>query len=250
MPFKFSEIDGIDKELAEKLDADTAISTAISTYIETSTTNRVDVVKSEFKQKMDALDVKKKAAEDKAQEIEEKFKGMDPEELETLRAARDKTPELQATLDALKEKYNEKESELENQRSKLHNMQLAHTINQAINEYDTKHPTVSVKQDMRDVVSMLANDSLKLDSESGEFRVYNTKGEIIATDKGAATPVDWLTMLRDERPSLFNVPSGGGASGSSNSGSAKKYSEMTEAERVALYRENREQFNQLRGAEQ
>lgn len=228
MSFKFSEIEGLDPELAATLDADTTVQTAITGHITSSVDNRVEVVKSDFKAKMDSLDAKRLAAEEKAKA----FAGVNPDELEALRQARDKNPELQATLDAIKQKAEASERALAEQTVTLQKMQMRHTISQAINEYDVAFPTVSVKPDMKDVVSMLASDALRYDEDAKTFRVYNAQGEIVATDKGAATPVDWLVKLRDERPSLFNVPAGSGAPGSRSNGSAEKIISRAEFDRL------------------
>ena len=245
MSFKFAEIEGIDAELAAKLDGDESILKAVTKHINTSVKNQLDVAKGEFKKKMDALDVKLKSAEEKAANAPD----IDEDELKALREARDKNPELQATLDAMKKKTETAEQALQDKINEVQQMQLTQTVNQSIQDYNTAHPTVMLKPDMHDVVAMLASDSLRFDDEAKKFRVYNADGDIIATDKGAATPVDWLIKLRTERPSLFNAPAGGGAPGSNNNGGAtKKYSEMSESERTELFRTDRAQFDKVRAA--
>ena len=246
MSFKFTEIEGIDAELATQLDANALITSAVSAHIDTSATNQVGVAKEQFKQKMNALNTKLQAAEEKAANSPD----IDEDELKALREARDKNPELQATLDAMKQKTADAEAALKTQIKEVQQMKLAQTVNSSIQEYNTEHPTVMLKPDMVDVVGMLASDSLRYDDESKKFRVYNAEGDIIATDKGAATPVDWLIKLRTERPSLFNAPAGGGAPGSKTPGGAtKKYSEMSESERTTLYRADRAEFDKLKAAE-
>lgn len=245
---KFADIEGIDSELAGQLDSNEAIQKAIADYqtqaIEEGVKNRVDVAKAEFKRKMDSMDEKLRDAQARADNAPD----IDPDELKALKEARDKNPELQATLDALKKRTEEAEKTLQKKEEELLTMRLGNTVASSINEYDTAHPSASVKPDMKDVVSMLARDALKLDSDSGKFRVYDSNGDIVATDKGAATPVDWLVKLRSERPSLFNTPAGSGAPGSTNKvGSAKKYADMTEKERVDLYNTNPEEFRKARG---
>ena len=249
MSFKFAEVEGIDADLAEKLDGDSTIAKAIEDHqakaIEDGVTNRVDVAKSEFKKKMDGMDAKLKEAEDRLENVPD----ISPDELKALREARDKNPELQATLDALKKRTEDAEGALKTQADEMLQMQRGQTITQAINEYDSAHPTTTVKAEFKDVVSMLATDALRYDEDAKSFKVYSKSGEVVATDKGAATPVDWLDMLRTERPGMFNVPAGSGATGSKQTGSAtKSYGDMTEAERVALYRQDPAQFNQLKGA--
>lgn len=243
--FKFADIEGFDAELAEKLDSDSAVASAMTAYIDESVNNRVDVVKGDFKSKMDALNAKKVAAEEHAAA----FGDITPEEIKSLRAASGKAEEYTATLAEKDKIIAEKEKQIGDVNQKLQGLQLSTTIASAINEYDAKNPTVTVKPDMKDLIGILANDVLKLDENTGQFRVYDKSGNIVATDKGAASPVDWLNILRSERPSLFNAPTGGGASGSKHPGSAKKFADMNEAERVALYRENPSEFKRLKGAD-
>lgn len=247
MPFEFQKIKGLDSETAKTLDENKTITDSIASYIEQSTANRVDVAKSEFKLKMDALNKKLRDSESAAEELKKSIGSMGVEEIEALKASQSKAPELQATLDALNKKYDDALKDLEGTKAKLQSKDHASTIGSAIQEYNTAHPTVAVKDDMTDVVAMLAKDAVRLDEASGEYRVYNSKGEIIATDKGAATPIDWLQKLREERPSFFKVPAGSGASGSGpQNGSKKKFAEMSESERIALYEEDPEAYRKSR----
>lgn len=243
MSIDFTEIEGLEAELAEKLNSNEGLQNAITTQLDTSVANRVDVAKSEFKKKMDALDAKLRAAEEKAANAPD----IDPDELKALREARDKNPELQATLKEIQKGREQAEAQREAAMSELSELRMQTAVSRAIDDYNTKHPTVTVPDDMRDVVSMLASQSLKYDDETKAYKAYDSKGDIIVTDKGAATPVDWLAWLRNERPSLFNRPNGSGASGSTHNGSAKKFTDMSEAERVALYREDPSRYRELKG---
>ena len=210
MKFDFTKIEGIDAELAESLNANEALTGGLSEYLNTSIESHVGVAKTEFKSKMDALNAKKEAAE----AVAASFKGVDPDELETLKAARDKNPELQATLDALKKTVTEREQALEQQAAKLGEMQHSHLINQAVAQYNTENKDAyGIKSDATDLIAMLAKNSIKID-ENGQAKVFNERGEVLATDKGPATPIDWLKSLRETRPSLFSMPVGSGAKGS------------------------------------
>ena len=216
MSFDFKNVPGLTPEIAETLNANKEIQTAISEFaappdIDAAVENRVNVAKQEFKRKMDALNAKLQAAESAA--------APPPEVLEAAKAA----PELQAMLDAAKLKSEAAEAELEKQRAFVEQMRLNQSVSAAIQEFNTANPTVAVKPDVHEWVMSLAEKALRFDPDSNQYRVYNKNGDIIATDTGAATPVDWLSSIRSERPSIFTEPSGGGAVGNSKTnGSADK----------------------------
>lgn len=216
----FSKIEGLDAELVETLNANEVLKAAIASEIELATNNRVEVAKGEFKRKMDAMDSKVKAA----QELAQSFEGVDPAELETLRAARDNSAELSATLDKLKESYNTKEQELAKYQEQVKDMQHSQLVNQAINDYNTENKDAyGINPDAIDLIAMLAKESIKLD-ENGKPKVYTASGDVMATNEGAATPKDWIASLREQKPSLFKLPAGSGATGSKASSGDKTIS--------------------------
>jgi len=219
MPFKFSAVEGFDPELAAKLDADETLQGAISTHIDDSVTNRVDVKADEFKQRMEALDAKRKAAEARASSAPD----IDPEELKALKLAAEKSPELQAQLDAMKKAREEESAALQKKTEEVNRMQLDHTTSLAIDEYGRAHPTVAVLPEARDLVAGLMRDALHFDEGANAYRVRDKQGNIVATDEGAATPIDLLQTLRKERPILFAQPGGSGAPGTgTTTGSGEK----------------------------
>ena len=63
MAFAFKDIEGIDPELATKLDADNLIQTAISSYVATSSENRKTVAVADIKAKLNTMGAKLEAAE-------------------------------------------------------------------------------------------------------------------------------------------------------------------------------------------
>jgi len=219
MPFKFSEIEGFDPELAARLDADDSVSTALAAHhkaeIEGGVAARVEVAKGEFKKKMDSMGTKLADAEARA----EGRAAIDPEELKALRLAADKSPELTAQLEAMKKTAADAETAAKQRAEENVALRRSHVVTQAVNEHNAANPTVALKPDAHDLVEMLAANTLRYDEDAKTFRVYQGQ-EIVATDKGAATPQDWIAGLRESRPSLFAAPVGGGAPGSRGSGSA------------------------------
>lgn len=231
MSFKFSEIEGIDADLAAQLDANDTITQALDQYqataIEQGVKNRLDVIKPEFKSKMDALDAKYK---DVLSQLGD-FKGMDIETVKIWKSAAEKNSEITAQLDAMKQRTEEAEAVAKSHVAELQNMRRLGEVTRAINEYDSKFETRKVKSDAKDIVAMLSEQALRYDDEAKRFKVYNGD-EPLATDQGPASTVDWLVMLRKERPSLFEQPSGSGAPGSTSSGSASNTMTRGEFERL------------------
>ena len=226
MSFKFSEIEGFDSELAAKLDADESVTSAIGDHVASSVTARVDVAKGEFKTKMDAMAAKVTAAEQRAANAPD----IDADELEALKQARDKNPELVATLEQIKKKAADAEKALEERSAQVQAMQLDHEVTRAINEYDAQNPTVALNPDAKDLVGILARDALRFDEGAKAFRVFDKSGNVIATDQGAATPVNFIESLRKDRPSMFKQPAGSGAKGSDGSGAGGGEKTMTRSE--------------------
>ena len=219
MKFDFSKVEGLDPDLVTQLSSNTALMAALDSYrsdgIEEAVNNRVEVAKGEFKKKMDALNTKLEAAEAKVQSGVD----IDADELKALREAASKSPELQATLDAMKTSNEEATQRLEQREKELLDMQRESVVTTAIHEYNTANPNRKVNDDAHDLIQMLSSGSLKYDETSKTFQVFDGKGAIIATNSGAAKPSDWVESLLETRPSMFAMPSGGGASGS-DSGSA------------------------------
>ena len=225
MSFDFSKIEGLEPELVEQLNANDVLKTAIGGYVDKSVDARVEVklesAKSEFKSKMDALGGKLTAA----QEQVKAFEGIDPKEINVLKSAKNEAPELKAQLEELRKSYDLSVSEAQESVKKLQDMQLSDTITQSINAYNAKNTAVSVKPEVMELIVGLAKKRMKVDPETNQTRVYDSSGNVMATNEGAATPQDLLSALREEYPPLFNSPTGSGASGTqSTSGSASQMS--------------------------
>ena len=144
-------------------------------------------------------------------------KDVDPDEISTLKAARDNSSELSATLEKLKESYSAKESELATQTQKIKGLQVEQVVNQSVNEYNTLYPEAfGLNTDAVPLASMLLKQAMKVEDDNS-VKVYNSKGEVLVTDKGAGTPVDFIESLRAVHPSMFKQPQGSGAKGSASS---------------------------------
>ena len=76
-------------------------------------------------------------------------------------------------------------------------------------------------------------------------------GKDFTTDEGIGTIDDWInTYARKQYHFMFAKPTGGGAAGSNSGGAGnKKYADMSEAERVALYKSDPVEFTKLRNAD-
>lgn len=72
---------------------------------------------------------------------------------------------------------------------------------------------------------------------------------IVETDMGPMAPAEYVKRwAADEGRDFVTMPSGGGASGGKGTGGSKKWGEMTSAEKVALRRENPEEYDRVRQA--
>lgn len=208
----FGKIDGFDEDQLKLLNGN-AVQEAIKNGID----NYVKVAKDEFKSKMNALDDKLKAATTEL----DKYSGIDPDKVKALESSAKGKDELEATLAAIKDKYTQAEKALEQKSLQLQELALNNIINETISQFNTKNPTVAVRDDARDLVAMLAKQSFR--EQDGAFVPHNPDGSAMATENGFATPVDWLKKLRSEKPLFFNAPTGSGASGSNGTGSASDW---------------------------
>lgn len=85
-------------------------------------------------------------------------------------------------------------------------------------------------------------------TDDGDVVVIDREGQTVYGKDGKTplTPKEWAETLRASAPHLWPRATGTGAAGNSGGQAAKKFSELTEAERVALYRESPEKFEQAR----
>ena len=232
MAFEFKSIEGLDAELLASLESNTAIQSAINNYISTSVENRVSVEKDDFKGKMDRMNAKVQAAEAQISSAKPTKSNSDNAQV----------AELQASLKNMEEQTAAQKAAYEEQAAKMQQLQVDSVLSQAIDQFNAEYPTVAIKPSLARIVKREALDSVKFDADSGTVKVLDKNGGIMATDSGAATPLDWLKSLRTEVPDLFGRPNGGGAAGSTNvSGGADNkvfsradYDAMTQEQRAGI----------------
>ncbi len=203
----FSKVEGITPEALEVLNSEN-----IQSAIETEINNNLDVAKAEFKIKMNNMDSKVK----EAQAVASKFEGLDPDEISVLQEARKKNPELEAALDLVKKEKEEALSRLEQKENLLKEKEFKDIISTTVNSFNTHNPDISVRDDMRDIIDDLAIKQFK--EVDGALVPHKIDGTPIITKDGYGKASDWIEQLRADRPSLFNAPTGSGASGSNRSG--------------------------------
>lgn len=235
MAIDFKSIEGLDAELLASLESNSAIQSAINDYISTSVENRVAVEKDDFKGKMDNLNAKLQAAESRAVSAKRDDR-VSPDKVSP------DVAELQASLKNMEEQTAAQKAAYEEQAAKMQQLQVDSVLSQAIDQFNAEYPTVAIKPSLARIVKREALDSVKFDPETGTVKVLDKNGGIMATDSGAATPLDWLKSLRTEVPDLFGRPNGGGAAGSTNvSGGADNkvfsradYDAMTQEQRAGI----------------
>ena len=92
----------------------------------------------------------------------------------------------------------------------------------------------------------------------GQF-AFNESGDVVAVDrdgqaiygkdgKTPMSPLEWAESLKETAPHLWPRAAGAGAPGNNGGKATKTFSDMTEAERTALYKSNPEKYRQLRDA--
>jgi hypothetical protein len=70
---------------------------------------------------------------------------------------------------------------------------------------------------------------------------------VVETDMGPMAPAEYVKRwAADEGRDFVTMPSGGGATGGNGTGGSKKWSDMNPAEKVALRRENPEEYDRLK----
>ncbi|OFV47351.1 hypothetical protein [Oligella sp. HMSC09E12] len=87
-------------------------------------------------------------------------------------------------------------------------------------------------------------------NEHGEAVAFAKDGEVIYSKDGKTplSPLEWVESLREIAPHLWPRAQGTGPTGDNGGRSKKQFSELTEAERIKLYRENPDNYRQLRDA--
>jgi hypothetical protein len=199
--FDASKYEGLAPELAEKIGADV--------------NGAYEAARLSFKEKMDRLDAKLKAEAERAAA----FEGVDPNEIPVLRKAKGDAAELSAALEKHRADYQAKEAALAEMRAKLERLDFQRNIEHAIRQYNTANPALAVREDAADLIEILAQQRLK--QADGKQIFTDAAGTPIMRGDSFGGPDAFIEALRKEKPSLFNAPTGSGATGSKSAGSAK-----------------------------
>lgn len=107
--------------------------------------------------------------------------------------------------------------------------------------------TGALAEAMEDIVLRGQRQGWTIDEDGEVVAVQN--GEVVLGKDGRTplTPLEWAQSLRESAPHLWPRAQGSGATGSATGGTPnKKFSQMTEAERTQLYRDNPARFHQLK----
>ncbi len=203
----FSKIEGVTPEVLAN-----CFILSLPLEKQTEINNSLDVAKAEFKIKMDNMDAKTK----EAHAVADKFKGLDPDEIPVLQEARKKNPELEGALDEMRKERDEYLTKLESRESELQLTQFKDTISKTVNSFNTQNPDISVRDDMREFVDDLAIKHFR--DIDGKLIPHKADGTPLITKDGYGNESDWLAQLREDKPSLFNSPTGSGATGSKGQG--------------------------------
>jgi len=98
-------------------------------------------------------------------------------------------------------------------------------------------------------IILRARGTFKL-SEDGEAIATDGDGEVIYGKDGKTplSPLEWAESLRETATHLWPRAQGAGQTGDNGGKATKKFSDMTETERTALYRADPEKYRQMREA--
>jgi len=185
--------------------------------------------KNKFKANMDKLNQKLKDKEKELETILKKGTGdVDKDEFLRLKS---KAEKLEGQLEALQNEKVELENKYGEAEKTLTMREHHDTIRGAIEQYNVQNKEWQVNPDSIEVVEMLAEKYVKK-GEDGEYVATRLDGKPLTTAEGMGTPIDWLTYIRQEKPSLFITPKGSGAPGSTSRGVGGK--SMSRAEFEAL----------------
>lgn len=203
-----------------------------------------------------------KVSKTELDDMTEKFKDVDPEEYRQLKASDGKpgTEELQNKVNALdaqvKQLQKERDAlkavskehqELAEQRLKQNNeMMIGQDILRAIDSINIKNPDAGVIDGASKYLRQLALGVFRREEDASV--PYKHDAPMYGPSGTKMTPAEWLDSLRDGEDSwVFKKPAGGGASGGGSGGATKKkWGDMSESDRVALFRENPALFNKMR----
>lgn len=149
-----------------------------------------------------------------------------------------------AQMDGLSRKVADYEKQLEQVAKEREAESVRWKVMDSIREWNTKNPQLAVQNGAEDMIAEMALNSYKtIDDKT----VMQHNGKDFTTDGGFGTISEWIGgPLRESRPFLFTQIAGSGASGSNGGGVTKKFSEMTGAEKTALYDSDPEKYERLK----
>lgn len=192
-----------------------------------------------LKAKVEELLAEKKAAAQKAREAEEAARRAAEE------AAR-KNGDIEALEKSWREKLERREKELLGKINELESGITAMTVDTVA----AKLANELAVQGSADVLLPHIKARLAVEQRDGKYVTVVRDAE----GKPSAATIDDLKNEFSSNPAFAPViagsrATGGGASGSAGGGASKKFSELSERERVELYRRNPEEYRRLRDAE-
>lgn len=244
-----SGIDGLSESAIVTINerAQTAIDAAVKNRVEAEVAVKakakaqelaqaeIEAAKTDFKQKMDAMNAKLAEAQ-KASEDQQGAKD------------NPRIVELESALTNLKKELEQRENALQEAQTQLSDYKTTRDISDAIQRYNTINPTAPVHGDLMPFLVDTAKKRAK--DVDGRLVPHNPDGSPVITNDGFSPLESWIgTHLRKEYPSFFAQTHGSGAAGSRASGSAsKKFSDMSESERVELYKTDPQAYEKAKAA--
>lgn len=216
-----------------------------------------------LKNKNQELIAAEKKLKDRIRELTDSTGGMDVEKLKELQKRLETDEEARMISEGRTQEVIDRRTKL--MRDK-HEKDLKDANDRADSnlKYATKFRDATLSSAVRDAaikagVEPTAVDDIVLRAKASGFGVdddgnpvmLDGKGEPVIGKDGASKlqPLEWVEGLREKAPHLWPKAAGGGAGGGGQApDSKKKFAELTEAERTALYRENPQEFERRKKA--
>lgn len=256
--FDFSKLkDDLDEPTSEALDIVTS-SEVFTGYLSQAAENRLNAAKESFNNELAAekskvnefretnLSLTKSLEEFKAVDLDEygRLKALGSDTAKAAEKMKSMEVEHAAQMDGLSRKVADYEKQLEQVAKEREAESVRWKVMDSIREWNTKNPQLAVQNGAEDMIAEMALNSYKtIDDKT----VMQHDGKDFTTDGGFGTISEWIGgPLRESRPFLFTQIAGSGASGSNGGGVTKKFSEMTGAEKTALYDSDPEKYERLK----
>jgi len=204
-------LDGLEIEIDDEVKA------KIEEHVSAEHNAALEAEKLAFKQKMNGLDAKLKAEQEKASA----FDGISPDEIAVLRKAKSSNAELSAALEEYKTRYSEKERLLAERESQLQELDTTQKLSNTLSQYEAAENALPFhKGAQQDALKTLRERMTDID---GNTVFKKADGSPFVTENGYGDAQQFISnVLRQEKPWLFQQPTGGGAPGQNSiHGSAK-----------------------------